>query len=150
MPRIERHANVVWEGNLARGHGAMTAATSGAFIGLSYSLPTRIGDAEGKTSPEELLAAAHGGCFTMSLAGELTGAGTPPGRLDVHCRITMDEVEGRGHLIVHSALEVRASVPDLAEDAFATAVEAAHRGCSFSSLLRDAGVSIDIQTTLES
>jgi osmotically inducible protein OsmC len=128
----------------------MTAATSGAFIGLSYSLPTRIGDPEGKTSPEELLAAAHGGCFTMSLAGELTGAGTPPGRLDVHCRITMDEVEGRGHLIVHSALEVRASVPDLAEDAFATAVEAAHRGCSFSSLLRDAGVSIDIQTTLES
>jgi osmotically inducible protein OsmC len=128
----------------------MTAATSGAFIGLSYSLPTRIGDPEGKTSPEELLAAAHGGCFTMSLAGELTGAGTPPGRLDVHCRITMDEVEGRGHLIVHSALEVRASVPDLAEDAFAAAVEAAHRGCSFSSLLRDAGVSIDIQTTLES
>ncbi len=62
----------------------------------------------------------------------------------------MDEVEGRGHLIVHSALEVRASVPDLAEDAFAAAVEAAHRGCSFSSLLRDAGVSIDIQTTLES
>ena len=137
-------------GTSPAGHGAMTAATSGAFIGLSYSLPTRIGDPEGKTSPEELLAAAHGGCFTMSLAGELTGAGTPPGRLDVHCRITMDEVEGRGHLIVHSALEVRASVPDLAEDAFAAAVEAAHRGCSFSSLLRDAGVSIDIQTTLES
>jgi lipoyl-dependent peroxiredoxin len=150
MPRIVRDADVAWEGNLARGHGAMTAATSGAFIGLSYSLPTRIGDPEGKTSPEELLAAAHGGCFTMSLAGELTGAGTPPGRLDVHCRITMDEVEGRGHLIVHSALEVHASVPDLAEDAFAAAVEAAHRGCSFSSLLRDAGVSIDIQTTLES
>jgi lipoyl-dependent peroxiredoxin len=140
----------VWEGNLARGHGAMTAATSGAFIGLSYSLPTRIGDPEGKTSPEELLAAAHGGCFTMSLAGELTGAGTPPGRLDVHCRITMDEVEGRGHLVVRSALDVRANVPDLAEDAFAAAVDAAHRGCSFSALLGDAGVAIDIQTTLES
>jgi osmotically inducible protein OsmC len=150
MPRIVRDADVAWEGNLARGHGAMTAATSGAFIGLSYSLPTRIGDSEGKTSPEELLAAAHGGCFTMSLAGELTGAGTPPGRLDVRCRITMDEVEGRGHLIVHSALEVRAHVPDLAEDAFAAAVEAADRGCSFSALLRDAGVGIDIQTTLES
>jgi osmotically inducible protein OsmC len=150
MPRIVRDADVAWEGNLARGHGTMTAATSGAFIGLSYSLPTRIGDPEGKTSPEELLAAAHGGCFTMSLAGELTGAGTPPGRLDVHCRITMDEVEGRGHLIVHSALEVRASVPDVTEEAFAAAVEAADRGCSFSALLRDAGVGIDIQTTLES
>ena len=150
MPRIVRDADVAWEGNLARGHGALTAATSGAFIGLSYSLPTRVGDPEGKTSPEELLAAAHGGCFTMSLAGELTAAGTPPGRLDVHCRITMDEVEGRGHLIVHSALDVRANVPDVDEEAFARAVEAAHKGCSFSSLLRDAGVGIDITTTLES
>ena len=76
----------------------------------------------------------------MSLAGELTGAGTPPGRLDVHCRITMDEVEGQGHLIVHSALDVRARVPGLDEAAFAQAVDAAHAGCSFSSLLRDAGV----------
>ena len=150
MPRIVRDADVAWEGNLARGHGALTAATSGAFIGLSYSLPTRIGDPEGKTSPEELLAAAHGGCFTMSLAGELTGAGAPPGRLDVHCRITMDEVEGRGHLVVHSALDVRAKVPGVDEEALARAVEAAHEGCSFSSLLRDAGVGIDITTTLES
>ena len=152
MPRIVRDADVSWEGNLARGTGAITAASSGAFTGLGYSLPTRIAAAagtEGRTSPEELLAAAHGGCFTMSLAGELTGAGTPPGRLDVHCRITMDEVEGRGHLIVHSVLEVQASVPDLSEEAFAAAVEAAHSGCSFSTLLRDAGVSIDITTTLE-
>jgi uncharacterized OsmC-like protein len=62
----------------------------------------------------------------------------------------MDEVEGRGHLIVHSAIEVRASVADIDEEAFAAAVEAAHEGCSFSSLLRDAGVEIDITTTLES
>jgi osmotically inducible protein OsmC len=149
MPHIERTAHVGWDGNLARGAGTLDGE-SGAIARLPFSLASRVGDPGGKTSPEELLAAAHGGCFTMSLAGELTGAGTPPGRLDVHCRITMDEVEGRGHLIVHSALEVRASVPDLAEDAFATAIEAAHRGCSFSSLLRDAGVSIDIQTTLES
>ena len=72
MPRIVREADVAWEGNLARGHGVISAASSGAFIGLSYSLPTRVGDNEGKTSPEEMLAAAHGGCFTMSLAGELT------------------------------------------------------------------------------
>jgi lipoyl-dependent peroxiredoxin len=150
VPRIVREADVAWEGNVARGHGALTAATSGAFIGLGYSLPTRVGDSEGKTSPEELLAASHGGCFAMSLAGELTGAGTPPGRLDVHCRITMDEVEGRGHLIVRSELDVRANVPDLDDEAFSRAVEAAHEGCSFSALLRDAGVGIDIETTLES
>ena len=152
MPRIVRDADVAWEGNLARGTGAITAASSGAFTGLGYSLPTRIAapaGTEGKTSPEELLAAAHGGCFTMSLAGELTGAGTPPGRLDVHCRITMDEVEGRGHLIVHSALDVRAAVPGLDAEQFEAAVAAAHAGCSFSSLLRDAGIGIDITTTLE-
>ena len=149
MPRIVREADVSWDGNLARGTGAITAASSGAFESLAYSLPTRIAAPEGKTSPEELLAAAHGGCFTMSLAGELTGAGTPPGHLEVHCRITMDEVEGRGHLIVHSALDVRARVAGIEPEAFAAAVEAAHQGCSFSSLLRDAGVDIDITTTLE-
>ena len=149
MPRIVREADVSWEGNLARGTGGLTAATSGAFSGLPYSLPTRVGATEGNTSPEELLAAAHGGCFTMSLAGELTRAGVPPGRLDVRCTITMDEVEGRGHLIVHSALGIRARVPSLDPDQLAAAVEAAHAGCSFSSLLRDAGVTIEIQQTLE-
>ena len=149
MPRIVREADVSWEGNLARGTGAITAASSGAFEALGYSLPTRIASPEGKTSPEELLAAAHGGCFTMSLAGELTGAGTPPERLDVHCRITMDEVGERGHLIVGSSLEVRARVPGLDDEGFERAVGAAHEGCSFSSLLRDAGVEIDIIRTLE-
>ena len=61
----------------------------------------------------------------------------------------MDEVEGRGHLIVHSALDVRARVPGLDEAGLTSAVEAAHAGCSFSSLLRDAGVGIDITTTLD-
>ena len=111
MPRIVRDADVAWEGNLARGHGAMTAATSGAFIGLSYSLPTRIGDPEGKTSPEELLAAAHGGCFTMSLAGELTGAGTPPGRL------AAVRVDGR---IGHPLLELRVGALELVGQLFET------------------------------
>ena len=95
MPRIVRDADIVWEGNLARGEGAITAASSGAFSGLGYSLPTRIGGSPDKTSPEELLAAAHGGCFAMSLAGELTGAGTPPGRLDVHCRSRWTRLKGR-------------------------------------------------------
>jgi osmotically inducible protein OsmC len=149
MPRIVREADVAWEGNLARGHGALSAATSGAFIGLSYSLPTRIGDPDGKTSPEELLAAAHGGCFTMSLSGELTAAGTPPGRLSVRCRITMDEVEGEGHRIVHSALDVHVRAAGLDAEALQAATDAADGGCSFSALLRAAGVGIDVTTTLE-
>jgi osmotically inducible protein OsmC len=65
VPRIERVAEVSWEGNAARGAGALTAASSGAFAGLPYSLASRIGSPDGRTSPEELLAAAHGGCFTM-------------------------------------------------------------------------------------
>ena len=73
MPRIERTAAVVWKGNVARGSGGIAAGT-GAFEALPYSLATRIGKPEGKTSPEELLAAAHGGCLTMSLASELTQA----------------------------------------------------------------------------
>src|SRR5581483_11633937 len=67
MPRIERTAVLTWEGNVARGAGTISGET-GAFSGLGFSLPTRVGQAEGKTSPEELLAAAHGGCITMSLA----------------------------------------------------------------------------------
>jgi osmotically inducible protein OsmC len=149
VPRIVREADVAWEGNLARGHGALSATSSGAFIGLAYSLASRVGDPEGKTSPEELLAAAHGGCFTMSLAGELTGAGTPPERLDVRCTITMDEVEGSGHQIVHSSLAVRASVPDVDSDGLRAAAEEADRGCPFSTLLRNAGVGIDLTTTLD-
>ena len=144
MPRIVREADVVWEGNLARGLGRIAAVTSGAFTDLAYSLLTRIGAAEGKTSPEELLAAAHGACFAMSLAGELTNAGTPPDRLAVRCSITMDEVEGRGHLIVHSAIEARAAAAGADQEVFAKAVAAADEGCPFSTPIRaSATVSID-------
>ncbi|MGL6280154.1 MAG: OsmC family peroxiredoxin [Gaiella sp.] len=149
MPRIVREADIRWEGNLARGEGSLSAATSGAFSELGYSLPTRIGATANKTSPEELLAAAHGGCFTMSLAGELTGAGTPPGRLDVHCRITMDEVEGAGHEIVHSAITAVGVVPGVDAAGFADAVDRAHAGCSFSTLLRKSGAGVDVTATLE-
>lgn len=144
MPRIVREADVTWEGNLARGAGAITAATSGAFAGLPYSMPTRVGAAEGRTSPEELLAAAHAGCFAMSLASELTQAGTPPQRLDVRCTITMDEVEGKGHLIVASALVATGTVPGCDGAGFAQAAEAADAGCPFSHLLRaSATVTVD-------
>jgi osmotically inducible protein OsmC len=89
MPRISRAASVSWEGNLARGSGAISG-DSGAIEGLPYTLATRIADPEGKTSPEELVAAAVGGCFTMSLAGELTRAERPPERLDVSAVCTVD------------------------------------------------------------
>src|SRR4051812_28460994 len=112
MPRITRIATVVWEGNVARGAGSISAG-SGAFEGQPFSLPTRIGAPDGKTSPEELLAAAHGGCFAMSLASELTSAGASAIRLEVECEILMDEVEGAGHQIVASTIEARARAEEI-------------------------------------
>jgi len=147
MPRIERTAEVVWQGNVARGTGAISGGT-GAFTGLEFSLPTRIGAAEGKTSPEELLAAAHGGCITMSLASELTTAGTPPGRLDVTCRIVMDEVEGQGHQIVASHVDMVAAADGLDDAGLQAAVAEADKGCPFSNLLERAGVDVVVSARL--
>ena len=144
MPRIERHANVVWEGNLARGSGRISAGT-GAFESLEYSNAVRIGKGdEGKTSPEELLAAAHAGCFAMGLANELVKRGAPPGRLEVNCRVTMDEVEGKGHQIVHSTIDAVARVDGIGATAFEQAAQAADEECPFSALIKaSAGVTVN-------
>lgn len=147
MPHIERTAQLSWEGNVARGTGTISAGTA-AFESLRFSLPTRIGQAEGKTSPEELLAAAHGGCITMSLASELTQIGTPPDRLDVTCRIVMDEVEGQGHQIVESHVDAVVAAAGLDETALAGAFAKADEGCPFSQLLRRAGVALAVSARL--
>jgi lipoyl-dependent peroxiredoxin len=147
VPRITRTASVVWEGNVARGAGGITAK-SGAFEALPFSLPSRIGAPEGKTSPEELLAAAHGGCYAMSLAGELAGAGTPPTRIDLECEILMDEVEGQGHQIVGSTIEVTAVVDGADDDALDAAARKADEGCPFSALLKRAGANVTTNVRL--
>lgn len=144
MPRIERTAEIGWDGSLSRGAGTISAG-SGAFSGLGYSLATRVGAPEGKTSPEELLAAAHGGCLTMSLAGELSRAETPPGRIDTTCTIVMDEVPGQGHQIVGSHVELVVSADGVDETGLAAALAKADEGCPFSALLRRAGA--DVQSS---
>jgi osmotically inducible protein OsmC len=143
VPRIERSADVSWEGNHGRGQGLITAEM-GAFSELPFSLPTRIAAVEGKTSPEELLAAAHAGCLTMSLAGELTQAGTPPGRLDVTCTIVMDEVDGRGHQIVGSNVTIAAAIDGVSDDDLDAAIGRADEGCPFSQLLKRAGAEVSV------
>ena len=147
MPHIERTAHVGWDGNLARGAGLIDAQ-SGALARLPFSLPSRVGEPGGKTSPEELLAAAHGGCITMSLAGELTGAGTPPGRLDTTVTIVMDEVEGQGHQIVGSNVELVARVDGIDDAALQAAAAEAHAGCPFSQLLERAGAEVTVTARL--
>jgi osmotically inducible protein OsmC len=135
MPRIERTAEAVWEGRVASGSGTIAGRSSGAFE-LRYSEPTRVGDPAGETSPEELIAAAHAGCFAMSLAAEMSRLHHEPRRLSVAAMCVMDEVEGKGHLVVAAALRVEADVPGLDEAAFREAVEKADAGCPISTLIR--------------
>lgn len=148
MPRIVREAHVSWHGSVARGAGTITASSSQAFVELPTTIASRVADPEGKTSPEELLAAAHAACFVTSLGSELARAATPPERLEVHCRVTMDEVEGAGHRIVASHIDATGVVPDCDAAAFAQAAEAADAGCPFSALIK-ASATVTIEATLE-
>jgi lipoyl-dependent peroxiredoxin len=146
LPRVSRTAEVSWEGNLARGAGSISGE-SGALASLQYTLATRIGNPEGKTSPEELVAAAVGSCFAMSLAGELTQAGTPPERLDVSARCTVDEVDGR-HLVTAVELTVRGRVPGIDADTFERTAAEAEQGCTMATLVR-ASAEVKVEATLE-
>ena len=148
MPRVQRQAVATWAGNVARGSGELAAATSGAFTGLPFSLPARVGDPGGKTSPEELLAAAHAGCFVMSLAGELASAGTPPDGLEVTATVTLDEVEGGSHRVVSSELHARARVQGATSGDLERAARAADEGCPFSSLVKASGT-VAVNAVLE-
>jgi osmotically inducible protein OsmC len=147
LPRVQREANVTWAGNVARGSGSITAGT-GAFEELPYSLATRIERPDGKTSPEELLAAAHAACFAMSLAGELTSAGSPPDQLDITATVTLDEVDGGSHRIVSSELLARARVTGLDAAAFQRLAETASAGCPFSALI-EASAQVNVTAQLE-
>jgi lipoyl-dependent peroxiredoxin len=147
VPRIERSAQVAWEGNLARGAGHISA-DSGAFAELPFSLPSRVGNPNGKTSPEELLAAAHAGCMASGVAGELSRAGTPPELLSLTARVIMDEVEGKGHLIVASEVDVHGRVPGIDAAEFERVVAVADEGCPFSTLIR-ASASVTVRAFLD-
>jgi lipoyl-dependent peroxiredoxin len=144
---VQRSADVTWEGDVARGSGTISAQ-SGAFRDLGFSLPTRIGASGGKTSPEELLAAAHAGCYAMSLAGELAQAGTPPERLSVTATVTLDEVEGGSHRIVSSELHARARGEGIDAVGLERAAEAADAGCPFSALIKASGT-VNVNAEIE-
>ena len=134
---------------MSRGAGTLTAASSGAFDALPVTLASRVADPEGKTSPEELLAAAHAGCFITSLGSELHRGGHPPERMELTCTITMDEVEGQGHQIVASSITATTRVPGADDADLQAALAAADEGCAFSSLLKRAGADVSVSATLE-
>ncbi|MFE1311239.1 OsmC family protein [Streptomyces sp. NPDC058755] len=125
-----RTAHTVWEGNLVEGTGVVTFDSSG--IGQQpVSWPSRAEKAGGKTSPEELIAAAHSSCFSMALSHGLTGAGTPPTRLETKADVTFQPGEG----ITGIHLTVRGEVPGVDAEAFASAAEDAKKNCPVSQAL---------------
>ena len=126
-----RNARAVWEGTLQEGHGVMRVG-SGAFEGR-YSFASRFESGTG-TNPEELVGAAHAGCFSMALAGGLTRAGFPPKRIETTASVHIDK--GRdGFAITRIELDTQAQVPGIAEPAFREQAEVAKKGCPVSMAL---------------
>ena len=120
---------------------------SGAFAALPVTAASRFGEPEGKTTPEELIAAAHATCFTMALGSILAGEHTPPERLAVNAVVTLEEVEGK-YTITTSELEVVGRVAGIDQAAFERAVQEAERACPVSRALAG-NVEIRSQSRLE-
>jgi osmotically inducible protein OsmC len=141
---VSSSATTVWEGDLGHGSGVTTPA-SGAFAEVPVSWASRTKRAAGKTSPEELLAAAHAACYCMGLSHELGEAGTPPERLEATA--TVDFVPGEG--VKSSHIVVSGRVSGIDQEAFAAAAAAAGEGCPISGALKG-NVEITVEATLES
>lgn len=144
MP-TQRSAEVTWHGSLMEGSGTIDSTTSGVLAPLPVTWASRAEDPEGRTSPEDLIAAAHASCFAMALAHELAQAGHPPEELRTSANVTF--VPGTG--ITKIDLAVRGRVDGIEEDAFGEAAEAAKNGCPVSQAL--AGVpELTLDARLES
>jgi lipoyl-dependent peroxiredoxin len=137
-----RTANAVWEGTLREGRGTMKLG-SGAFEG-QYSFSSRFEEGKG-TNPEELIAAAHAGCFSMALSSGLTTAGFPPQRIATTAKVTIDRATG-GFKITTIELDTEATVPGISEQQFMEQAEAAKKGCPVSQAL--AGTDIKLNAKL--
>ena len=133
MATIKRNATAVWKGTGKDGRGALTTQ-SGTLSNTPYSFTMRFGDEKG-TNPEELIAAAHAGCFNMALAFKLSGAGHPPDTLTTRADLTMEQ-EGPGWKIATITLNLDAKVPGLSRDEFMKIAEDAKATCPVSQVLK--------------
>jgi osmotically inducible protein OsmC len=133
-----RNATTTWEGNLLEGSGRVELQSSGIGT-FDVSWPSRAEEANGKTSPEELIAAAHSSCFSMAFSSGLTKAGTPPERLETSAAVTFQPGEG----ITGIHITVRGTVPGISADDFVAAAEAAKEGCPVSKALAGTTITLD-------
>ena len=134
----ERASTAVWEGDIMSGKGTMTIG-SGAWVG-PYSFKSRFEDGAG-TNPEELIAAAHAGCFSMALAFGLSGAGHPPTRISTSAAVTL-ESDGPGFKVSKSVLTLEAEVPGISQEEFRKIAEGAKQNCPISKVL-NAEITLD-------
>jgi osmotically inducible protein OsmC len=142
---IERNAHATWEGDLRGGSGRFDVG-SGAISGQEVTFASRFEDSGGRTSPEELIAAAHATCFSMSLANGLAQDGHPPTRLETDALATLEQTEA-GFRITSMRLTVRAEVDGIDEEAFQAAAQQAKEGCPVSNALADS-VEISLDAAL--
>lgn len=142
-----RRAAVKWTGNLMSGSGLLTEVTSGAVSALPLTWASRTEAADGRTSPEELLAAAHASCFAMAFSSDLTKAGAEPESLDVSAEVSAERVDGKW-TVVSSKLTVRGRVPGLDQARFSEIAAQAKDGCPISRALKG-NVVLSVEATLE-
>lgn len=144
MTEFNRKAGVLWTGDLKTGNG-LISTESRVLFELPYSYPTRFADEVG-LNPEELLAAAHASCFSMSVAGTLNKNGFNPVQTETTATCTMVTGDGPPQ-IKHMQLHVRCEIPDIDEETFERLIKEADENCPFSNLLRS-GLTIEITTAL--
>ena len=142
----QRTANVVWEGDLLNGNGKVNVS-SGALPEFTVTWATRTEAPAGKTSPEELLAAAHASCYAMALSATLARNRTPPKRLHVTATSTFDKV-GDGWKVTKMQLDVTGDVPGLDQNKFSELARTGEKGCPISNALRN-NVEISVNAKLE-
>ncbi|HSK52081.1 MAG TPA: OsmC family peroxiredoxin [Clostridia bacterium] len=141
-----RRAEATWSGDLVSGSGHVSAVSSGVFSDLPVTWAARTEQPGGKTSPEELVAAAHAACFSMAFSGRLAKAGTPPSRLEVSADVEFAQVDG-GWKVVSSALSVRGEVPGISADDFRRIADEAKDGCPISGALKG-NVELSVEASL--
>ena len=137
---ISRHATAHWEGDLKSGRGQLSTPQSGLMDNTGYGFNSRFGDQKG-TNPEELIAAAHAGCFTMALSARLTDAGHPPTRLDTRAEVDLT-MEG-GPSLSQIRLKVSADVPGIDDRQFQTIAQDAKTNCPVSKALSAVPISLE-------
>ncbi len=140
MATAERTSTCSWDGDLAHGSGVVVGA-SGALGELAVTWASRTQRSDGRTSPEELLAAAHASCFSMALAHGLTEAGNPPDHLQISAKVTLDERDG-APTVTTSDLIVSGRVPGLDAEGFIQAATEAGKNCPVSRALGTVDISV--------